>query len=259
MSYRSARTDAQPADVFVQPDGDVKVWRYLTLPKLLYALDRRVLVLPRVDILNDLHEGAMPAQNKQAFRQFLLDSGVPIEAVEQATARLINHADQWRNGLFVSCWHVNSVESEAMWQLYCGRDEGVALQTTYAKLDASLPPVSGPDGNVFIGKIRYSDGIQPGGNAFHRVMHKRRAFAHEHEARVLITKPKFLFGKEARPDASPRVLEVSWDAAAITELLCVNPYAQEWYLEAVRAAIRRFAPTLEDRLQWSQIRSNPWV
>jgi hypothetical protein len=70
----------------------------------------------------------------------------------------------------VSSWHLNESESEEMWKSYAGSVEGVALQTRYAKLDASLPPPSSiADSLLFIGLVCYDDrDIQPLDSLLHR-------------------------------------------------------------------------------------------
>src|SRR5204862_530000 len=59
-------------------------------------------------------------------------SRVPDELVARELLRLNNHA------LYVSCWHINDDESAAMWTVYLGGREGVALQTTVGALRAEL-------------------------------------------------------------------------------------------------------------------------
>jgi hypothetical protein len=44
--------------------------------------------------------------------------------------------------VYISCWHANDDESEAMWVLYCGQKDGIALQTSYQRLDSVLHSAS---------------------------------------------------------------------------------------------------------------------
>lgn len=56
-----------------------------------------------------------------------------------------------REFFFASCWRASDDESEAMWQRYCPSGQGVAIQTTYAKLRDSLPD------HTHIGLVSYID------------------------------------------------------------------------------------------------------
>lgn len=50
-----------------------------------------------------------------------------------------------------SCWRWGK-ESEGMWRLYCGEKGGVALQTTFARLEKSVEAES-----IIAGQIQYAD------------------------------------------------------------------------------------------------------
>ncbi|MFZ2149153.1 MAG: hypothetical protein WAV28_18230, partial [Sedimentisphaerales bacterium] len=86
----------------------------------------------------------------------------------------------------VNCWHLNEVESVAMWRIY-GKE--VALQSTYGCLVKSLEkcPCS-----VYIGEVFY---IVPGKESFKTEgpetvfvpwLHKHRSFDYERELRAII-------------------------------------------------------------------------
>jgi hypothetical protein len=95
----------------------------------------------------------------------------------------------------------------------------------------------------------------PGLQLLHRVMHKRKAFAHEQEARIVKWEPKYFHvaSHEAIQDI-PHVIELPWDAESVVEGVYVNPYAKQWYFETVKTALQRFAPKLVSRTMWSDIR-----
>jgi len=47
---------------------------------------------------------------------------------------------------------MNDTESHAMWRLYCGAEQGVAVQTVYEKLANSIT-----DPEMYIGLVSYID------------------------------------------------------------------------------------------------------
>ena len=66
-------------------------------------------------------------------------------------------------------------------------------------------------------------------------MHKRKAFAHEQEGRIVKWESKYFHvARRAAIQDTPRVIELPWDAESVVEGLYVNPYAKQWYFETVR-------------------------
>ena len=51
--------------------------------------------------------------------------------------------------------------------------------------------------------------------------------------------------------------KVPVDVNALVDEIYVNPYAQEWYAEAVKAVVERFAPTLVGKVRWSAMKGEP--
>jgi hypothetical protein len=240
MPYVSPHRESHPS--FPQPDDpSVKVWRYLDLPRFISLLSTEALSFARVDSLDDPFEGSIPPAVYEQWKNR------HSELVATARRGL-------RKQAFVSCWHANNTESEAMWRLYCGSRDGIALQTTYEKLDASLPR------GVFIGQMTYLDyecDVEPPGDTLALLMRKREAFEHEHEIRALVwphTAPQ-LAPRELDEDV--RVINVPWSAPEFLERIYVSPYAEEWYRDVVLEVLERFAPHLVDRLTWSHMRGVP--
>lgn len=242
MAYVSSHRE--PHRSFPQPErGDVKVWRYLDLPRFIWMLSTRALAFARADTLDDPFEGSVPHSVYEAWK------------ANPENAKLLENARSGlRRQMFVSCWHANDVESEAMWRLYCGSHDGIALQTTYEKLDASLP-----DG-VFLGQVTYLDyecATTPPRDPLELLMSKRQAFEHEHEIRALVWPSKSPDLVPQDLDADAQVINVVWRSKEFLEKIYVSPYAEDWYRDVVVAVMDKFAPGLKDRLTWSHMRGVP--
>jgi hypothetical protein len=205
-------------------------------------LSTHALAFTRVDSLEDPFEGSVPAS---VYEEWKAQNGGLIDRARSGL----------RRQTFVSCWHANNVESEAMWRLYCGSRDGIALQTTYEKLDASLP------GGVLLGVVKYLDyecDKLPPRDPLALLMRKRQAFEHEHEVRALIWPSESRAGVVPKNfDADDTVINVPWDADRFLEHIYVSPYAEDWYRKVVAAVIKQFAPRLVDRLTWSHMRGVP--
>ncbi len=63
---------------------------------------------------------------------FMMVSGFNSEKVKNGSDDTEVHK-KIREIHFVSCWHENETESEAMWKLYLKSGDGVAIQTTVVR------------------------------------------------------------------------------------------------------------------------------
>jgi len=240
----------------------MSVWRYFELWKFIDLLKTKRLFLSRADKLGDPHEGSITRnQYVTLWRQAVNAASIHDPDVLEILSP--EHQAEYRRKLkvrvYVSCWHMNDSESEAMWRLYCGTKEGVAIRTTYEKLAQSVT-----DPNIYIGVIKYKDFEKEGFPLmqfdpnwppqhvdFFPFMHKRKAFVHESEVRIIrkFDKPQ---GKESETG-----IRIKWDLEEVIEEVYVNPYAQNGYLEVVKAVVQKFASGLENTVQWSRMKSEP--
>jgi hypothetical protein len=249
------------------PHDEQPVWRYLDFAKFVAMLDTNELYLARADTFVDPFELAIPRLDVTAAREAavnLITSGQP--AREGVLAYLAHHGDRPveelrklpderlarellrmnNRALYVSCWHMNDDESAAMWTVYLGGREGVALQTTVGELRAELDRGSG-DTPVYVGAVTYLDYARQSWGAyrpFNAVMHKRRSFAHEQELRAVVVRPTWAelsdFG--AYPERLPHTTGVGIpvDLDRLIRRVVVSPRAPEWFVNLIASMLRRF-------------------
>lgn len=140
-----------------------------------------------------------------------------------------------------------------MWKLYCGSFGGVAIRTTYGKLVQSIEH----DPYLYIGKVTYidyrSDGF-PLNNTFNAVMHKRISFKHESEVRLVKTLPEHW---SLQSGSGPTGLDVPWDFERVVEAVYVSPHAPEYYFNALKSILDKFAPKIAEVLMWSDMGKDP--
>ena len=143
---------------FQDPDNlEVKVWRYLDFTKFISLLESKCLYFCRADKFEDPLEGLRPAINK--------DTNSP-------NYEGIHH----RKHLAVLCWHMNEVESAAMWKLYLNSNEGVAIQTTYSNLKAIF---QSKRTMFYMGRVNYIDYKKeeiPSHNSYFPITYKKKVF-----------------------------------------------------------------------------------
>jgi hypothetical protein len=258
-----------------KPDPDEIVIRYTSLAQFIWIVTQQKLPLIRLDLFRDPFEGSAP---KSLIEHQMIVSGRRNSIVQQMRAQqhhYPNHqwpldplqttGDWWadmsarrRNRTYsthASCWRWGP-ESEGMWRLYCGERGGVALQTTFARLEKSVEAES-----ILAGKIQYEDyDIVPAFKEdLDHVMYKRDGFAFEQEVRLLKADQDHhskLCNGTVR-EKLPPCLPIPWNIGATIDLILVSPYADEWFLETVRAAARLADEELEGRVAWSRLQKSP--
>jgi len=144
-----------------------------------------------------------------------------------------------------------------MWRLYCGEKDGVAFRTTFARLEQSVD-----EADVLAGKIRYDDyKTMPAFiEELDHVMYKRVGFEFEREVRLLRADEDYyrkLCSGATHEKLSP-CLPIRWSVKAAIDHILVSPYADDWYLDAVRATARLADADLESRVGWSELKEKPW-
>ena len=85
-----------------------------------------------------------------------------------------------------------------------------------------------------------------------QVMHKRLAFLHEREVRVVKILPPPPSGQDG-----PNGVEIDADVLSLCLTLRVSPTAPKYYFDAVQVIISALCPELCDRLRWSEMTAPP--
>lgn len=124
--------DADPGSVarrLAQPSNpNAQVWRYMSFARLVWLLSKKQLWFSRADLLDDRHEAVLGSG--------ALGTGLTARPDQPSRDEWLAELEELRSRVFVSCWHLSEHESHAMWRVYCGRQDGVAIVASYAALIA---------------------------------------------------------------------------------------------------------------------------
>lgn len=233
-------------DEYEKPNPTDKLWRYMDLGKFIHLISTRELYFASADSFEDPFEGAKgTAERKEAWDSFYLDffreaiktvPGVTQEMfepahVEKDAQRLLNEMNQsgdWhRKHTFISCWHCNPYESEAMWKLYSvNTKNAVAIQTTAAHLYESLDQ----NPNISIGKVKYIDFNNRFSSINGAYWYKRKSFEHEREVRAIIV-------DNSAPTSG---LSIPIDINTLLDCLFISPYAPKWFDEVIHSVVEKY-------------------
>jgi len=238
--------------IFIAPeDPDVKIWRYMSLSKLISMISSESLFFTRADRFEDKYEGSYSHANIEWRSQ------VYAKIPEKMRTQMSEFSKNMLRYTVINCWHMNENESAAMWKLYCSSDEGVAIQSTYRRLISSFD--DDPDDSIYVGKVNYIDYNTewlPEGNSFYPFIHKRKSFEHERELRAVIqklptskngldfTKELFTFGKNVKINLN-----------TLIENIFVAPTSTSWFTKVVMDTIANFP--LDKPVLFSDLSKDP--
>ena len=135
------REESYVHPAFPQPkDKSISLWRYMDFDKFEWLVENRRLFMPCADRLGDPFEETTPAGDVQWWlRKAKNASSAEQKRIIKHNRKLISHmAQNFRDHYYVSCWHSNEEQSDAMWKLYAKGNEGLAIRTTTKNLHDSL-------------------------------------------------------------------------------------------------------------------------
>jgi hypothetical protein len=261
----------------VPPDKAI-IWRYMDIGKFLSMITRSELFFPSIKHLRaiDPYEGAIPEgeiEYLRALEKLHLDSFVEHGAMtkeqrQEAEARQpryhemqINRDEFESNFTYVSCWHENESESDAMWRIYGGLTGAVAVQSTFGRLCATVERASEPlrsgmppdNPRILCGRVKYLDFInwKPPQLWTARYFQKRRPFEMDHEVRAVLKYLPFVASETGNYhfDDARYVVDTSQLREGLSlkiglrELIAkihVSPFAPNWIVNPIVDVLKRF-------------------
>ena len=254
-------------DGIISPEDEATLWRYMSLEKFVNMLETKSLFFTRADKFEDPFEGFIPSALVESYRESIKR----IILDDNFTEVLIKINENSRKYVMCNCWHQNEAESMAMWEKYHMRNSGVAIKTTMQDLKKSLPDKP----NVFIGKIEYSyyniygdryircfpsNSLSPEASTnllsdtkwiYFPYFHKRQAFEHEHETRVIIDVEPFVRDyleglrletilKTEFPDICDVGIPLKVNVNTLIDEVITSPYTEDWVTETIRAVVHQY-------------------
>ncbi|HPA81759.1 MAG TPA: hypothetical protein PLS95_13155, partial [Thermoanaerobaculales bacterium] len=238
------------------PHGNTVAWRYMPLEAFLDVLVHSRLFFCNSKRLPDKFEGSIPRRSRDAERARLAADGLAGRNLDEAMVDWEYVGHLLAQGSLINCWSLSPRESYALWKVYlAGSNAGVAVRSTVSKLRRALE--EGGDAfpeDVFIGKVRYSDFIEPGQlNRFTAITTKHPAFQYESELRLIVLGYPKSEGGEDLPYNYSLGRYVQVDLDSLVERLHVSPFAGSWFDETIKKAVAQLSPLLVDRIVTSEM------
>lgn len=269
MKVGKAMTDTVMKPLPIELSLQTVVWRYLPLRRLYAAIKTKHLSLTLLKHYRDSPDGdpyetSVPENTKEIDLQTTGARSTCFSTANQIACKpyptsqfdpnesLVRLEQQRRAVLraaYASCWRWGD-ESEAMWRLYCPGSEGVAICSTFEKLQRSFR-----DDSMVVSPIAYIDyekEFTRHQNTWDPALHKRTAFAYEQEVRVLRFDEKNYQRACEDEEYCPKTwYEVPWNPDEVVDKIVLNPRCDDAYRDLVIAALKTLSPDLSDKVQKS--------
>lgn len=244
-------------------DENQGLWRYMDFSKFVAMMQQGGLHFTRASNFEDPFEAAAGMASKEPswdnhylefFKQAVTtpppgyppQSKTENEVTEEAKRLLreVKSAYARARDLLISCWHLNRVESEALWRIYCAPGApGVAIQTDVVRLWNALENEVG--GNV--GRVQYIDFKKGFASGDQRIYCKRSSLAHECEVRAVLP-------NNMECPLGSRL--INCDLNDLIETVVISPFAPPWFMQIVEETVSRF--DYEFQVKESEISEAPF-
>ena len=249
---------------YKRPTPETVLWRYMDFSKFVALLKDGALYFARADHLGDAFEGARGlAQREEEWKAYCLEyfrkairtapgqtEEISVERIDEEAERLYRDFEavgkrEIQNS-FVSCWHANEGESEALWRLYSPPPSaGIAVRTEFGALDRAL------DDSFCIkfGHIQYVNFAERFAGTYDRIFWKRDSLSHEAEVRAVTT-------KDWQNSSNELGVLVPLDMSLAISSVVTSPFAPRWFDAVVRETMQKFG--LEVPVQSSELLAEPF-
>lgn len=249
----------KPHFLFEEPEDTTIIWKYLPLDKFLVMMQTKSLYFCRADKFEDPYEGTISKEALSKLRKFTDE--LEFTNKDEMYEQMLNLMAESRKMTLVNCWHMNNVESDAMWKLYSNIKNSIAIQTTLGKFKQALKDPL----DIYIGKVKYVDfetDVVDGFNALGPYNYKRKSFAHEQELRAILWLPSAHSGfNEKEPD---KIIPIQYpdhgqgveiDIDLLIENIYVSPLSDSWFAGIVSNLLYQYEKKIQ--VQQSKHLSNP--
>jgi hypothetical protein len=235
-------------------NDDDKVWRYVNFTKYVDLLERKKQYFVSGYKLMEID----PYEGYFQKSSFLYPERIDEFSKKLFEQKYIHDINETPKFVFVNCWHVNEIESNAMWKMYATLNAGIAIQTTYKKLQKSFHE---HHQNVTIRKVRYVDNKKKDITVSwipHRFSMKGESFSCENELRIFVegidnttrciaSEDGTYYGCDIIPqderipiDRDDNGIYVKVDLNDFIEKIYVSPLSEKWFSDLVKTVTKKY-------------------
>ena len=211
---------------------NAKIWRYMDMAKFLDMLEGKRLFFVRGDGFEDKFEGSFTHTIKEAIKESY--------RVNKIDYQYEDFKKQLRQNVYINCWHKNNNDSIAMWRLYGGSNNSVAILSSVFRLANVLRdhPFD-QKAEIKIDKVTYTNHWKDpriNFNPYSRVFfYKVRAYDYEKEIRAVLDTTRTHFEKAPLGDKG---VFLSIDFPNLIEEIVTAPDAPDWFYKLIKILVQ---------------------
>lgn len=223
------------------PENSQILWRYLDFPKFVSLVQQKAMFFPWINKLkDDPWEGRSSKLNFDENRiisvRFVDGKDNPLEHRKlkdilnkpgEIEEHKLAHLRMSRM-FFINCWHMNDGESDSQWKIYGTSPFSMVIISSFSLLSSAIID----DKEIYGSRVSYYDPnieTTAEGNAFFLATHKRNAFIHEREFRLIFFDPSIIKTLE-----DPRGISVAVDLKILIQKVVISPIAPQWFVTEVK-------------------------
>jgi hypothetical protein len=241
-SYAQHPAFTEPAN----PKSTIR--RYMPLARFQYLAETAQLWFSRVDQMKDIYEGAYPASNDtlRTVQYYQELERSPVALGKKPTLEKYLNAIHERNHgtrkcIYVNCWQLNEAEDIGMWERYIPDGQGIAIESTFSRLNQSFLSVF--EQPIHVGNVAYSDYESPIDEdyQYRAFLTKRKSYDHERELRALLWLPPFTDnGINYEKHDQITGIEVKVNLKTLVHRIVISPDAPKGFISNIRALTQTF-------------------
>ncbi|MDZ4857791.1 MAG: hypothetical protein SGI88_02325 [Candidatus Hydrogenedentes bacterium] len=206
----------------------------MSIDKFLYLLAESKLFLCRADNLMDAWEGAV----LQSHIRTMLPAHWDLSVRGEIGEIIQGYSRQMRKCTYLNCWHINNIESAAMWDACSKKSDSIALRTNVGRLKRSITTSE----TLMIGEVRYADYESDESlgtlETIRPFFAKRKCFEHERELRLIIQNCPI--GDDSIGwDDTQDYMALDVNLLVLIEAVFVSPYAEKWLVSPLEKILNR--------------------
>ncbi|HWR83245.1 MAG TPA: hypothetical protein VN285_08080 [Candidatus Deferrimicrobium sp.] len=239
------------------PNGNIVVWRYMSLAKFLDMIVHNRLFFVNAIKLTDAREMSIPLSTLTEKRVELELTGLKGRDLEEEIAVFEWQHNAMRDLTLVNCWSIGRYESYALWKIYVGGAQvGVAVRSSISRLKKAI--INGKDPvseDVYIGRVKYANQIPVKElSRFTLITTKKLPYEFENELRLFILHFPLSESETIPPYDSTIGRGVAVDLAVMIDKIYLSPFVGRWFRATLDNVIKKIQPVLLNRLVTSSIR-----
>lgn len=231
-------------------DFNSVLYRYADFRKFRSLIETKSLYFSRADLLGDKFEGSY-SEPAIKFRNVMYKEATP----EFREKGLSKWSLDILKASFVSCWHSDTYESEAMWQAYSRFKKHIAIKSTVHKLRNYI--LDNKTGFLlgFVKYIDYKTDSQNIGNMLSQLFYKRREYRHEQEFRIIDARLLLLNQFKDDLNKIKKGIFVPVDSINLIENIIISPYINKSSYQEIENYLSKVG--LRNKLQKSSLNDTP--